>query len=349
MPDRLPLALQTVYADLVDRCAADAFDANFPHGARFARRQVKDHHYWYFVANRAGPDGRRAQKYVGPDSPELQERIARHGQAKAAWRERRQMVNALRHSGLPSPDDRTGQTARGTGPRGRVSPTRLPRRYRRFSMLRWAPRREAARGRHPDGRSRLGAFHSVSVAISEDERALPLLEVLRGVDPSFREVPYAMDGRLTAAYAGEGGYRVEVLVPNRGSPLDEPQPLPAIGAMAIPLRFLDFLIYDAISAVLLHDGGVLVNVPRPERYALHKLIVSRRRREGVAKIDKDVAQAELLLGILAERRKADLRDAWEEARERGPKWRRLMDEALENVGAETRERLAAVVDRAPTG
>jgi hypothetical protein len=97
-----------------------------------------------------------------------------------------------------------------------------------------------------------------------------------------------------------------VLVSNHGSLLDEPQTLPAIGTMAIPLRFLDFLIYDAIPAAMLHDGGVLVNVPRPERYALHKLIVSRRRREGAAKIDKDVAQAEILLGILAERRKADL-------------------------------------------
>jgi hypothetical protein len=100
---------------------------------------------------------------------------------------------------------------------------------------------------------------------------------------------------------------------------------------------------------MLHDGGVLVNVPRPERYALHKLIVSRRRREGAAKIDKDVAQAEILLGILAERRKADLRDAWDEVRDRGPKWRQLVDEALEVVSPETRQRLAAVVDRAPTG
>jgi hypothetical protein len=113
--------------------------------------------------------------------------------------------------------------------------------------------------------------------------------------------------------------------------------------MAVPLRFLDFLIYDAVPAVLLHNGGVLVNVPRPERYALHKLIVSRRRRESAAKIDKDLAQAETLLDVLAERRKADLRDAWEEMRERGPKWRKLADEALESIDAAVRERLVAVV------
>ena len=113
-------------------------------------------------------------------------------------------------------------------------------------------------------------------------------------------------------------------------------------------RFLDFLIYDAVPAVLLHDGGVLVNVPRPERYALHKLIVSRRRREGVAKIDKDLAQAEPLLDVLAERRKADLRDAWQEMRERGPKWRKLADEALESIDAGIRERFVAL-DGRPRG
>lgn len=349
MPDRLPLALQTVYADLVDRCATDAFDEDFPNGGRFARRRVKERDYWYFVENRAGPDGKRAQKYVGPDSPELQERIARHGQAKAAWRERRQMVNALRRSGLPSPDERTGELLEALARAGV---------FRLRACLVGTVAFQCYAGllgvRLPGAAVRTGdldlaQFHSVSVAIAGDERTPPLLEVLRGVDPSFHEIPYAMDGRLTAAYAGAGGYRVEVLVPNRGSPLDEPQALPAIGAMAIPLRFLDFLIYDAIPAAMLHDGGVLVNVPRPERYALHKLIVSRRRREGAAKIDKDVAQAEILLGILAERRKADLRDAWNELRERGPKWRRLVDEALEEVSAETRQRLAAVVDRAPTG
>jgi hypothetical protein len=309
---------------------------------------VKGHHYWYFVASGAGPDGRRAQKYVGPDSPELQERIARHGQAKAAWRERRQMVTVLRRAGLPSPDDRTGELLTALARAGV---------FRLRACLVGTVAFQCYAGllgvRLPNAAVRTGdldlaQFHSVSVAIAEDERTPPLLDVLRSVDPSFHEIAYAMDARLVAAYAGEGGYRVEVLVPNRGPDRDEPQPLPAIGAMAVPLRFLDFLIYDAVPAVLLHDGGVLVNVPRPERYALHKLIVSRRRREGAAKIDKDLAQAETLLDVLAERRKADLRDAWEEMRERGPKWRRLADEALESVDAGVRERFLAVVGR-PTG
>jgi hypothetical protein len=151
------------------------------------------------------------------------------------------MVNALRRSGLPSPDDRTGELL---GALARAGVFRL--RACPIGTVAFQCYAGLLGVRLPGAAIRTGdldsaQFHSVSVAIAEDERAPPLLDVLRGVGPSFQEIPYASDGRLTAAYAGEGGYRVEVLVSNHGSLLDEPQTLPAIGTMAIPLRFLDFL------------------------------------------------------------------------------------------------------------
>lgn len=342
MVDRLPLALQTVFADLVDRLAVDELEAAFPFGGSFVRRTVKARDYWYFVPSRVGPDGKRAQRYVGPDTAELRQRIEQHGRAKTAWRERRQMVSALKQAGLPSPDERTGEILAALAAAGvfrlrtclvgsiafqcyaGILGVRLPGALLRTSDL------------------DLAQFHDVSVAIAEDDRTQPLIEILRTIDPTFREVPYVFDGRRTAAYVGEGGYRVEILVPSRGAERDAPQPLPAIGAMGQPLRFLDFLIFDAIPSALLHEGGVLVQVPRPERYALHKLIVSRRRREGAAKIDKDLAQAETLLRILADRRKADLRDAWVELQRRGPRWRELSHEGLEQIDSTVRERVLAL-------
>jgi hypothetical protein len=62
-----------------------------------------------------------------------------------------------------------------------------------------------------------------------------------------------------------------------------------------PLRFLVFLILDREPAVLLHATGVLVSVPTPQRFALHKLIVARRRRQGNPERDKDLFQAQDLL------------------------------------------------------
>jgi hypothetical protein len=72
--------------------------------------------------------------------------------------------------------------------------------------------------------------------------------------------------------------RVDFLVPNQGADEDEPLYLPALNTAAEPLRFLDFLIYEPVKAVLLHGPGTAITVPSPERFAVHKLIVSQRRK-----------------------------------------------------------------------
>ncbi|WP_292638029.1 GSU2403 family nucleotidyltransferase fold protein [Mesorhizobium sp.] len=57
---------------------------------------------------------------------------------------------------------------------------------------------------------------------------------------------------------------------------------------------------------LLHRSGVLV--PSPERYAVHKLIVTSLRHEnanGAAKREKDVLQARLLVEAMATARRQD--------------------------------------------
>jgi hypothetical protein len=82
------------------------------------------------------------------------------------------------------------------------------------------------------------------------------------------------------AFQNAKGYRVEFLTGNRGSDecTGKPSPMPALGgASAENLRFLDYLIYDPVRTVLLFREGVSVLVPAPERYAVHKLIVSSRR------------------------------------------------------------------------
>ena len=55
--------------------------------------------------------------------------------------------------------------------------------------------------------------------------------------------------------------------------------MPALGgASAQPLRHLDFLIRDPVRSVLLHGGGVPVTVPAPERYCVHKILLSTERQ-----------------------------------------------------------------------
>lgn len=79
----------------------------------------------------------------------------------------------------------------------------------------------------------------------------------------------------------------------------------------------------------------MVQIPRPERFAVHKLIVADRRLEGTdsLKAVKDRLKAEFLITVLYKDRPDDLRDAMEDALSRGRRWR---------------ERITASVARQPT-
>ena len=189
----------------------------------------------------------------------------------------------------------------------------------------------------------------------------PVLQTLKAVDPSFREVPHRADGRFSTQYSSRSGYKVEFLTPNTGSDdhADQPMPMPALGgAAAQPLRFLDFLIYQPVRAVLLHGAGVPVNVPSPEKFAVHKLIVASRRladNDGTAKSRKDRMQAANIMEAMVEQRRSeDIADAFMEAFERGPAWKTALRDSLSQIDERPRrsilEGLAAGVrklDRNP--
>ena len=103
------------------------------------------------------------------------------------------------------------------------------------------------------------------------------------------------------------------------------------------LHFLNYLIAEPIPAAVLYRSGVLVQVPRPERFAVHKLIVSQRRLGGpdALKARKDLLQAEFLIRALVKDRPDDLAEAFKDARSHGPKWRHHIDRALERSASIT--------------
>ena len=122
-----------------------------------------------------------------------------------------------------------------------------------------------------------------------------------------------------------------------GSPLA----MPALGgAAAQPLRFLDYLIHHPVRSVVLHGPGIAVQVPSPERYAVHKLIVSGRRRDdgvGQAKARKDILQAgELIEALTMAGRHHVVAPAFEEAWARGPKWKELIVRGVAKLPPSTR-------------
>lgn len=79
-------------------------------------------------------------------------------------------------------------------------------------------------------------------------------------------------------------------------------PVPELGAHAKGLPYLAYLlgVTHELPALSPH-GVVMVRVPIPERFAVHKLIVSQLRSTASAKPEKDLRQAATLIEALADR------------------------------------------------
>ena len=331
------LVLQTTYAELLERCAAAAFDTSFAGGGAFTPKTVNGRRYWYFQST---VEGARTQRYVGPETPELLKQIEHHQQALEDERERRSLVSTLvRSFGMPQSIPEIGNIVAALAKAGvfrlrgvlvgtvayqtysAVLGQKLP-----ISVLQ-------------TGDVDIAQFKNVSVAVGD--QTPPVLDILKEADKTFRAVP-TIHGEQITSYAAKGGLRVDFLTPNEGPETDKPQRLPALQTDAQPLRFLDYLIHDPEPAVILHGAGIFVNVPSPHRYAVHKLMIARRRPAGAAKRDKDMQQVEALLTVLLKKRLHELKSAWQEAYKRGKEWRRLLAEGLDDLSEGVRENMLAV-------
>lgn len=317
------LIVQTTYAELLERCTNAAFGTSFPAGGTFTPKTINERRYWYFQL--PASEG-RGQKYVGPETPELLKQIAEHKEFRDDERERRTLVSTLvRSFGLARPLPEAGKVIAALSKagvfrlRGVLVGTIA---YQTYSAMLGIKLPAAAL---QTGDIDIAQFKNVSVVV--EDSTPPVLDVLKKIDATFRAGPN-LHSEKSVSYEAKGGLRVDFLTPNEGPDTDEPQSLPALQTDAQPLRFLDYLIYEPEPAVILHDAGVPVLVPAPQRYALHKLIVSRRRREGTAKRDKDARQAEALLEILAQKRPYELKAAWNEAVGHGAKWRKPLMEGM---------------------
>ena len=334
------LVIQTTYAELMDRCAATAFSVAFPEEGVFTSKTIKGRRYWYF---QVPTDKGRVQKYVGPETPELLERIAHHKEARDDERERRALVSTLvRSFGLPRPPAEIGSIIAALAEAGvfRLRGVLIGTvAYQGYSAMLGEKLPIAIL---QTGDVDIAQFKNVSVAI--EDRTPPVLEILKQVDKTFRAVPSLHDKRRVTSYRANGGLRVDFLTPNEGPDTEVPQPLSAFQTDAQPLRFLDYLIHKPEPAVVLHDAGVYVLVPAPERYAVHKLIVSRRRHAGAAKRDKDLQQSEALLDVLAKKRPYELKAAWDEAFRRGQTWRQLLAEGLSQLRPRSRDSTLKIIE-----
>ncbi|MBA4789201.1 MAG: hypothetical protein H2042_05835 [Rhizobiales bacterium] len=289
--------------------------------------------FWYDTY-RVGSDVRKA--YIGEDTPERRDRIGNLSQLIAERKERRphrsRLIRLLRAESFLGVDAATGsllnalQKAGVFRLGGTVVGTLAFRLYEGELGVRYGLD-EAAQTNDMD----IASFERLSLAL-EDVVSEPLQRVLG--EFSFDAVPSLDKDKIWRWRQSRSELLVEFLTPSFEE-AEALKPLAALGVHAQSLHYLNYLIADPLDVAVTYRDGVLVQVPRPERFAIHKLIVSDRRKEGPnsLKAHKDRLQAEFLIDVLAEDRPGDLVEAYEDAVLQGPRWRERINAALRRMPA----------------
>ena len=305
------------------------------------RLAVKGRYFWY-DKYRVGTEVR--QRYIGPETDGLLARLDRladlRRDRRATEREQARLIRFLRADSYNSLDRGTGSLLASFAGCGvfRLGGTLIGAVAFQHYEGELGVVMDFERIARTDDID-IASFERLSFAIG-DSVETPLEEVFREL--KFQPVPSLDQRHVWRWRQTTGSVLVEFLMPAHGE--EGIRRLPTLGVSARALRHLDYLLEDPVPAVSLYRSGVLVRIPRPERFAIHKLIVAERRRGGPdsLKASKDRAQADFLIAALAEMRPDELALAYGEAMGRGPGWSNRITASLNRLPG-ARERVLGVV------
>lgn len=316
----LPLAAQTAYAELAEQARAlELSNALAGLKGSFHRMDRKGSGYWYFAYRDL--DQRVRMAYVGPDEPRVQALVERFAAVR-----REKPLAAAAQSAL----------ALGCAP---TAPKhfRVVKRLAEYGFFRAGgvligTHAFNALGnllgvRWTEGSATLDvdfahAGRNVSVALPATMRidvhgALESLEM--GLLPITQ-----FDGRVGAQYRNPEDEELRIDFVTSMVRRSGPVIMPDLNLALEPLKFMELILEGTTQACLIaRTGACVVNVPAPERFAVHKLIVygERPSRERT-KARKDLLQVISLASyFLASGQAPAFNAAWKDALGRGRGWR----------------------------
>jgi hypothetical protein len=321
--ERIPLEVQNLYTELLDRLSAIEARRSIGHvPGTFVTKTIKGEGYYYFQYS--DPGGIKRQLYIGRKDSSLNKVVKNYQEERAVFEEDavgvQRLCALLRAGGAVLTDSASARVLRALSDGGVFGLDGVLVGTHAFLVLgnvlgvRWTG--GSIRTQDID----IAAEPSLSIAFPGPGVDIP--GVLEGLQMGFLPVPQLDPKRPSTSFVVRGkGLRLDLLTPLRGRRTQKPVFIPRLKAAAQALPFLDFLITRPVRGVVVDGGGVLVNVPDPARFALHKLIISGEREAVMhTRREKDLNQAAQLLSILLEERPGDITIAWEEIRSQGKGW-----------------------------
>jgi hypothetical protein len=315
---------QTLYAELLEQLRAlDAIRSiGFLEGS-FVQKIVKGEPYIYF--QRYDASGAKRQLYVGRKTDSLNELIAKYQQEKQEFAPDlsgiERLCAQLRVGGALMTDHASARVVKQLAESGVFRLGGVLVGTHAYIAI---GNNLGVRWEHAGIRTR--DIDIASRRTAELELILPRIEVdipsvLESLKMGFFPIPQLDHSHPSTSFMIRGNkMRIDFLTEQHGQET-KPVYIPRFKTAAQPLLFMDFLLEEKIPSVVVDGGGVLVNVPSPARFAIHKMIIAQERTaENHVKRDKDFQQAYQVLSVLQDERPGDITLAIENAIKRGRGW-----------------------------
>lgn len=326
----LSAAAQAAFADLVP--AAQQFEldrsaADLPGG--FTSKTIRGRTYWYYQVKR--PDGQPRQIYIGPEGPAARALVDTHRDSPArelGHEHLRRLARAAIALGCAEVSPTHGRII------GRLLDHGFFRAggiligthafiaYQNHLGLRWdaGTRTQDLDFAHP-GRNLSIAMPSgwtVDTSAAIDTLKMGFVPNVAGTTFTKADEPDLQLDFVTSRVAAD----------------DRPIRIDDLGLSLQPLKFMEYSMEHTFTGVLLtRTGPLVVQLPDPQRFALHKLIVHGERTRSLRiKAEKDLQQAAALIEWSAEHDPHALAAARDDLLSRGKDWQSRLERGVAALG-----------------
>ena len=325
-------AAQTNFAELFEQAQAAAINrsvSDLP--GSFNKKAVKGRDYWYWQVRDL--QGVNRQVYLGPDDDRLARLIDLHAQGKAsggsdlgalaaACASLGCMTVVSQHFAVINRMAEYGFFRAG----GVLIGTHAFIAMANMLGVRWTS------GWRTSDVDVAHAGKNVSLALADNARA-DMHDAITSLEAGFLPQQSLASGPGAAYITARKDIRIDLLTaPGRKGDAYRYEPL---NVSLQPLKFMEFSLEQTTQTALLSgEQAVVVNIPSPMRFAMHKLVIMGEREEAFRmKIGKDAAQVAALAQYGFARSPSALKAAAHDLMNRGPGWRSRAREGVRHVAA----------------